>query len=46
MAQVVERLRHTINLVVVGTLVKRANFVEKIRNPGRPLGQINPASLY
>src|SRR6266478_8963510 len=46
MAQVVERLRHTINLIVVRTLVKRANFVEKIRNPGRCLGQIDPASLY
>jgi hypothetical protein len=33
-------------LVVVRTLVKRANFIEKIRHPGRPLGQIDPASLY
>jgi hypothetical protein len=44
MAQVIERLHHTVDLVIVRTLIKRANFVEKIRKPGRSLGQIDAAA--
>ena len=41
----IEKLRNTIDLIVVTAIRKREQFVQKISEPGGILGQVNMAGL-